>query len=684
MEEWKNSANSSIYSLLKQCLQKRLFVTEDLVSLPAMGLVLAKQTYPDSLPWKDTCDSLMREINQLITQCIDWDEICKVANRIYWLLFQIKSSLVDQQPSQDHISLSVEQLNSTINSTQLLQIFTKFLQISQRIFYQYQQSQESQEPYRTAIKVEAIKQKCETLIEQHKPSSSELILNIITAKYVIEITEKIKLLLNTLHSQTDTMIQQLEADRANLQNIQLPIAVLPKISNYFQLQLNDLQHRLEQIIQNTTELDNQIAQSYQEIQRLQENLNNQRSWWQNTWNSIPNHIKIDIPVTELFAPDFLRNVQQHFEPWQEQLDRALSYLGRYEYTMRNWINRLRQPLEEDLESIRQKYLNNVNVIGITCNKAATWSFSQRFSQFDVVIIDEVSKSTPPELLIPALKGKKVVMIGDYRQLPPILKEENLDELAEELSMPRERVQFLENSWFKLQFEAAINGQTGITRKLNIQYRMHPQIMEAINQFYNDGDGGLICGLSDPNNQRAHNLSGQHIREDQHIIWVRIPSEQNFRETRRGTSYQNETEVICIEKLCAQMNEDWAAKVANGESQKEIGIITFYGAQLRLIDECISRNRFPNLDIRTGTVDRFQGMEKAVVIVSMVRNNSRGIVGFSKTPERVNVAFSRAKELLVIVGCHDLFTSIPIYQEVSRVVDRYKGFIDVFSLIRPTN
>jgi len=314
-------------------------------------------------------------------------------------------------------------------------------------------------------------------------------------------------------------------------------------------------------------------------------------------------------------------------------------------------------------------------------KAAKWSFTQKFSKFDVVIIDEVSKSTPPEMLIPALKGKKVVIIGDYRQLPPILDEENLDELAEELLVPREKLQFLETSWFKQQFEAAMSVQKGITQKLNIQYRMHPQIMEAINQFYDDDDGGLSCGLADPDKQRAHNLEGKLIRQEQHIIWVKLPADRRYKENRIGTSFQNEKEVACIEKLCEQMNKTWAAKVEKGESKKEIGIITFYGAQLRLIDDRICRtNRFPNLDIRTGTVDRFQGMEKSVVIVSMVRNNHQGIVGFAKTPERVNVAFSRAKELLLIVGCHDLFTSIPIYKEVSKVVERYRGFIDVSSIL----
>jgi superfamily I DNA and/or RNA helicase len=487
--------------------------------------------------------------------------------------------------------------------------------------------------------------------------------------------------LQQLHSENYRNIKQLEIDIPKIEQTQSPFLALSEINNYFQAQLDELQNQIQSFLQTIAKSDAQIAECNNSIQRLQDDLNNQRNWWRNTWQLIPKDIKPDIPDPELLTPDFLTSIQQYFEPWQQQLTQAESYLNRYESTMQNWIDRLRNPSETDLEAIRKKYLDNVNVVGITCMKSAKWSFSQKFSKFDVVIIDEVSKSTPPELLIPALKGKKVVMIGDYRQLPPILDEENLDELAEELSVPREKVQFLENSWFKQQFEAATSVQKGITQKLNIQYRMHPQIMEAINQFYNEGDGGLSCGLADPDNQRAHNLGGELIREDQHIIWVKIPSNQNFREEQLGTSYQNNKEVAIIEKLCEQMNKAWAAKVANGEPKKEIGIITFYGAQLRLIDERISRtNRFPNLDIRTGTVDRFQGMEKSVVIVSMVRNNHQRIVGFAKTPERVNVAFSRAKELLVIVGCHDLFTSIPIYKEVSKVVERYRGFIDVSSIL----
>ncbi|MEH1855819.1 MAG: AAA domain-containing protein [Nostoc sp.] len=114
------------------------------------------------------------------------------------------------------------------------------------------------------------------------------------------------------------------------------------------------------------------------------------------------------------------------------------------------------------------------------------------------------------------------------------------------------------------------------------------------------------------------------------------------------------------------------------------MITFYGAQLRKIDERLQSKHFPSLQITTGTVDRFQGMERPVVIVSMVRNNNRGDVGFAKKAERVNVAFSRAQELLVIVGCHSLFTQQrgqirSMYSEVSNIVRLHGGFVDVSRL-----
>lgn len=501
----------------------------------------------------------------------------------------------------------------------------------------------------------------------------------LTAKVSSGITESAKNFLNKLQTETEQMLLLTSESQDNLEANLAPLSVLSTINSHIDFELESIREVTNKAFNEVTELSNQVREIEKQIEELELNLNNFRHWWLGIYQKIPNWLKPNVDDEELFNLNFLRNIPINFELWQQELEQSEAYLNQWEPTIQKWIEKLRQPSDLEYEALRKKYLDNANVIGVTCMKAARCNYLEKFRHFDVVIIDEVSKSIPPELLIPTLKGKKIVMIGDYRQLPPILDEENLDELAEELSIPRENLQFLEQSWFQLQFQAARASQTSITRRLNVQYRMHPQIMEAINQFYDEDDGGLSCGLSNPDIERAHNLAGSIIGEDNHIMWAAMPTGREFHERRDGTLYYNDVEIRKIKTLCKQMEQSWAPKVAQGWPKKEIGIITFYGAQLRRIENYFSADRFPSLDIRTGTVDRFQGMEKPIIIVSMVRNNQQSKFGFAQTPERVNVAFSRAKELLIIVGCHDLFTQLPIYQKVSQVVHKYKGFINVSNL-----
>ncbi|XWK87441.1 MAG: AAA domain-containing protein [Phormidium sp.] len=459
-----------------------------------------------------------------------------------------------------------------------------------------------------------------------------------------------------------------------------PLVALANIKANLNHHLSKLQETGETANAKLRELQNKLREIEAQLkQKPSEQLISDRKWWESAWQAIPDRLKPPIPSTGLFDPDFLRTVKAQFDAWQTELEKEEAYLSRYEKLVQDWIQKLRNPSAQERTELRRTYIDNANVIGITCVQAAGYSFAREFNNFDVVIIDEVSKCTPPELLIPALKGKKLVLIGDNRQLPPMLHENSIEEIAEEMGSTREEMEFLEESLFKRQFEAA---SETIKSRLTIQYRMHPTIMGAINQFY---DHRLECGIVDVDRQRAHNLNGKIIQENHHLIWVKMPLEEGFAERQEGTSRVNIKEVDAIELLCQEMEAAWLTKVAEGNPRKEIGIITFYGAQLRLIEERINPKNFPSLQIRTGTVDRFQGMERAVVIVSMVRNNSKRDVGFAKKLERVNVAFSRAQELLIVVGCHSLFTQEArgvgsMYSNISDIVRRHGGLIDVLDIL----
>lgn len=469
-----------------------------------------------------------------------------------------------------------------------------------------------------------------------------------------------------------------------------PLATLKYIKNNLDTELANLQLESDRAQAELQASQTQITELEEQIQaQLPKSLAKEQKWWQNLWKTISNNFNFQ-PNTviatqgsnpnqpnnvELSNLNFLTKVNRQFEFWQKELQEEEIYLQRYQNFVRDWIKKLRQPSKEDIEDLKQIYLDNANVVGITCVQAARGDFSREFPSFDVVIIDEVSKCTPPELLIPSLKGKKIVLVGDHRQLPPMLRDDTIEDIAEEIGTTKDELKFIKESLFKTQFESA---NDNIKRMLTTQYRMHPQIMGAINQFYQDK---LSCGLPEPERLRAHNLSGELIQENQHILWLKTPIHEDFTEQREGTSRINIREVDAIEKLCQQLETAWSSKIQEGQQKKEVGIITFYGAQLRLIKDRIAAKKFPSLDIRTGTVDIFQGMERPVIIVSTVCNNFRGDIGFAKAPERVNVAFSRAQELLIVVGCYDLFTQQSgkvgsMYQEVARTVDKYGGLIDV--------
>ena len=245
-------------------------------------------------------------------------------------------------------------------------------------------------------------------------------------------------------------------------------------------------------------------------------------------------------------------------------------------------------------------------------------------------------------------------------------------------------------------------------KFTRQYRMHPDINEVIKQFYEEKDGndsanGLICGLIDPidlgvNNpdmsnpfSRYHGIQiddficGEALSTNNHVIWIDV----NSPEMIEGTSRVNEGEVNVISHILKKFSESdsfkqYCDKWAD-EDDKEIGIISFYSKQRNKIRRmCKSFNDLP---LKIDVVDRFQGMERNIIIVSMVRSNTiisdsqqqpdyseyelgfpeQHDLGFAQSPNRLNVALSRSKRLLIIIGNSELFRQKSIYDNVYNII-----------------
>lgn len=331
---------------------------------------------------------------------------------------------------------------------------------------------------------------------------------------------------------------------------------------------------------------------------------------------------------------------------------------------KEWLSLLTSANDYDLDEIRKLYVQHANVIGTTCVASARRDFMEEYPTFDVVIIDEVSKATPPELLLPMLKGKKIILVGDHHQLPPLMGQDTLEELLEESDnkdVKSELKKLLEESLFERLFRTLPEQNKTM---LGIQYRMHESIMETITPFYEEGNYSLQCGLTDSDSVRDHLIESDYVQRKDHLLWFDMPNEPKYFEEKikGGTSRFNQAELDMTSKLLMDLNAATEIAKKDGimkpDERKSVGVISFYGEQVKRIDRLIQQELAPeHLHCRTGSVDKFQGMEMDVIILSFVRNHKDkgGDIGFARDYRRLNVALSRARELLIIVGSSEMFT-----------------------------
>lgn len=342
--------------------------------------------------------------------------------------------------------------------------------------------------------------------------------------------------------------------------------------------------------------------------------------------------------------------------------------------------------------------------------------------FDTVIMDEASKATPPDLVLPLCFGRKSIVIGDHRQLPPMLNEQDFkeallslnDEKATALANDIDR-QFVDTS----QFARLIlnpNVSKSIKSVFTEQYRMHPQINDAIKQFYKNDEGGLSCGLDlakvdSPNlaepESRYHGFYHPgFISPDVHVLWVKVDEPEQRSDSK---ALYNEKEVEAVKRVLQYLKHSegfkeymqyWDDNIRSEERrnlEKEIGVISFYGQQVKYLNEVKFFARNNGMRVKLNTVDKFQGMERNIVIVSTVRSDKyktvQGIVpndnpGFAKSPERLNVALSRARRLLIVVGNNEFFDHVKdtysgnlLYHNVIEEMQKHHEIIDYKTLTK---
>ncbi|WP_234697100.1 IGHMBP2 family helicase [Nitrosophilus alvini] len=308
------------------------------------------------------------------------------------------------------------------------------------------------------------------------------------------------------------------------------------------------------------------------------------------------------------------------------------------------IDSLVESLRADEEKIYANIIKEADVV-LSTNSMVKSQVLNEFV-FDIAVVDEGSQQIIPSTLIPLMHAKKFVIAGDHKQLPPTVVSKNASKLEKSL------------------FEMMMEQRGEFSKMLRVQYRMHENIMGFSNiEFY---EGKLIADES----VKKHTLEDFKLKEAEifkDILDPSLPlvfvdtSKMDALESlpERSTSYENKTEALIASKLVEEL-------IDMGLDETQIGVISPYLSQVKRIKQLL-REREIKTEVKS--VDGFQGREKEAIIISFVRSNKEGKIGFLKDIRRLNVAITRAKRKLICIGNAETLNHHEVYKKFLNYIEK---------------
>lgn len=340
----------------------------------------------------------------------------------------------------------------------------------------------------------------------------------------------------------------------------------------------------------------------------------------------------------LKALKYKRNFGPEQRKERGQLLKESKDLQRASYEFENYI----------LNDLKDKY----QVICSTPVAISTSPFKKE--TFDVVFIDEATQATEPTLWIPILQANKVVLAGDPFQLPPTIQSPDLSQSLLGVSM-LERI-----------YKNKTENTNDFITLLNVQYRMQEEILGYSNQcFY---ENKLLTHESI--HHRRKQLV-QQIPDYKPLLFIDTAG-SDFEEEKdlESDSHYNSGE---IDFLCKFIE----THISGLNPNTSIGVISPYKAQVVRLKEAIQSKNFIQ-EIEVDTVDSFQGREKDMIFISMVRSNSDRELGFLNDIRRMNVAMTRAKDFLCIVGDSSTLSANPFYLNWFSYLESIQAYTSIWS------
>ncbi len=330
--------------------------------------------------------------------------------------------------------------------------------------------------------------------------------------------------------------------------------------------------------------------------------------------------------------------------------------GRTEREQRKLILAEARKLSQEANQT-EKYLTDKVLTGaqvVTCTLVGAGNRLLEGRNFRTVFLDEAAQAPEPATWIPVLKAGRVIFAGDHCQLPPTIK--SLEAAREGLGVTL--------------FEKVVARQPEAPVMLQTQYRMHEKIMNFSNrQFY----GGQLQAAGSVKD--AVLGEGEVLREP--FTFLDTAGCGFTEESNPGNqSLSNPEEGQLLLRYLGQVLEALLAENENAMERIRIGIISPYRAQVEYLEEAVAD--FPLLhehrkSVTIHTIDGFQGQERDIIGISLVRSNDDGEIGFLQDVRRMNVALTRAKKKLVVAGDSATLANHPFYQAFLTYVDETSGY-----------
>uniref|UniRef100_A0A646QDS3 DNA helicase n=1 Tax=Hemiscolopendra marginata TaxID=943146 RepID=A0A646QDS3_9MYRI len=349
---------------------------------------------------------------------------------------------------------------------------------------------------------------------------------------------------------------------------------------------------------------------------------------------------IDSPVSFLALHHQIRNMDGNNE--LQKLQQLKDETGELSSADEKRYRILKKACEKEL-------LEAANVICCTCVGAGDPRLARL--KFHSILIDESMQATEPECMVPVVLGaKQLILVGDHCQLGPVVmcKKAARAGLSQSLF---ERLVVLGIRPFRLE----------------VQYRMHPELSKFPSNFFYEGSlqNGVFA-----DERKMKGVDFPWPQPDKPMFFYATSGQEEI--AGSGTSYLNRTEAALVEKITTRF-------LRSGVKPEQIGIITPYEGQRAYLVQYMQYNGSLHAklyqEIEVASVDAFQGREKDLIIMSCVRSNEHQGIGFLNDPRRLNVALTRARYGIIIVGNPKVLSKQPLWNHLLTFYKEQKVLVE---------